>query len=68
MELMESVVSVTRLAERENRPARDPTRELWLRRQAVQLAGQLPEKPEEALTVLVLMQRLVTEFLTLTPS
>jgi hypothetical protein len=38
--------------------------ECWLRRQAIQIAAQLPEKPEEALEVLELAQKIVRDFLT----
>lgn len=37
--------------------------ETWHRRQAVMLASQLPEEPEDALAVLRLVTQLVTEFL-----
>lgn len=35
----------------------------WKRRQAIQIAAQLPEDPQEALDVLMLAQRLVEGFL-----
>lgn len=35
----------------------------WLRRQAVQITAQLPEKPEDALAVLELARELVEQFL-----
>jgi len=38
-------------------------REKWLKRQALQLAGQLPDDTEEALRVLAHLKWLVTEFL-----
>lgn len=37
--------------------------ETWHRRQAVMLASQLPEKPEDALAVLRLATQLVMDFL-----
>lgn len=38
--------------------------ESWLRRQAIQLAAQLPENPEHAMRVLELAEMLVRDFLT----
>lgn len=37
--------------------------EAWLRRQAVQIAAQLPEDPEDAIAVLELTKSLVETFL-----
>lgn len=37
--------------------------EVWLRRQAVQIAAQLPENPDEAVAVLELARKLVEGFL-----
>lgn len=39
-------------------------RQTWLRRQAIQLAAQLPESPEEALVVLGFAREIVERFLT----
>ncbi len=41
----------------------NPGDEMWLRRQAIQVAAQLPEKREDALRVLEYARDLVTEFL-----
>jgi hypothetical protein len=38
-------------------------RQSWLRRQAIQIAAQLPESPEEALVVLGLAREIVDRFL-----
>jgi hypothetical protein len=35
----------------------------WLRRHAIQIAAQLPEKPEDAILVLDLARQLVEDFL-----
>jgi hypothetical protein len=40
-----------------------PDRDLWRRRQAVQLAAQLPEDPQDALAVLAHVKFLVETFL-----
>lgn len=37
--------------------------ENWLRRQAIQIAAQLPENPEDAIVVLDLAKALVEDFL-----
>jgi hypothetical protein len=47
---------------------RDPDDDHWLRRQAVQLAAQLPDDDAKALRVLCLMRRLVVDFLNPRPS
>jgi hypothetical protein len=36
--------------------------EMWLRRQAMLIASQLPERPQEALAILSLTEKLVREF------
>lgn len=41
----------------------NPGDEIWLRRQAIQVAAQLPEKREDALKVLDYARELVIEFL-----
>lgn len=40
-----------------------PERRLWVRRRALQIAGELPDSPEEALAVLREAERLVRGFL-----
>jgi hypothetical protein len=55
-------MSVTRLADRQN-SHKERDHDAYLRRQAVQLAAQLPEKPQDALEVIAYMQRVVEEFL-----
>lgn len=59
-------MSVTRLADRQG-SARERDHDAFLRRQAVQLAAQLPEKPQDALEVIAMMRRVVEEFLSPTP-
>lgn len=59
-------MSVTRLADRQNTRERD--HDAFLKRQAVQLAAQLPEKPQDALAVIGYMKRVVEEFLGPTPA
>jgi len=39
--------------------------QLWLKRLAIQIAAQLPEKKEDALMVLILAERIVREFMML---
>jgi hypothetical protein len=41
----------------------DGGEQCWLKRLAVQIAGQLPEDTADALTVLVLAERIVREFM-----
>lgn len=55
-------MSVTRLATRQNNP-REQEHDAFLRRQAVQLAAQLPEKPADALAVISYMKEVVDAFL-----
>jgi hypothetical protein len=58
---------ITRLHAGENRRI-DPEHEAWLRRQAVQLAAQLPEKPQDALEIIRHMETVVRTILCPTPA
>jgi hypothetical protein len=60
-------MSVTRLADRQT-SAREREHDAYLKRQAVQLAAQLPEKPQDALAVIAYMERVVRDFLAPTPA
>ena len=55
-------MSVTHLHKKEIQSP-DLEHEAFLRRQAVQLAAQLPEKPQDALAVIAHMETLVRTFL-----
>lgn len=57
---------VTQLQHRQNQQYLE--HDAYLRRQAVQLAAQLPEKPQDALAVIAHMETLVREFLGPTPA
>lgn len=60
-------MSVTQLHQsRENQQFLE--HEAYLRRQAVQLAAQLPETPQDALAVIAHMETLVKTFLCSTPA
>jgi len=46
-----------------NRAPKNKGMEMWLKRQAIQVAAQLPEDRDDALRVLDYARELVTEFL-----
>jgi hypothetical protein len=50
------------LAVSNDRP-RDRAEEMWLKRQAIQIAGQLPEDQEKAVKVLEYARALLTDFI-----
>lgn len=60
-------MSVTHLPVREKQPI-DCEHEDYLRRQAIQLAAQLPGKPQDALEVIEHMTTLVRTFLCSRPA
>lgn len=45
------------------RRAKDTARDAWLRRQAIQIASQLPESGDEAMYVLEYAKTIVSDFL-----
>lgn len=46
----------------------DPEHESWLKRQAIQIAAQLPEKEADALAILEYARGLVRDYLAVKPS
>ena len=49
------------------KPKPNPAEEMWLKRQAIQIAAQLPEDQAKALAVLEYARKLVIDFMLPTP-